>query len=415
MQQRPGTKEGVKDSTRAEPVTGGSALAESRSRKANIDRRSTNLRPLSEKDGFMKGEARLGEEGVPPHLTLEMIERYIKAFFTVYCLLGPTGFHMPFFFLLFFAFLVFLLPPLSAQTNVPPAHPVPLTYEQRAAQIDAFYAKLPSRFPAGTVELFKQPYEADTSFHGIYPDSNQMLDLAVPPGNGPFPVVIWIHGGGWHSGAREGAMGDCVPYLQNGFAYASIGYRWVQDAPFPAQIEDCNDAIGWLRAHAATYHLDPNAIGVMGHSAGAHLCALLAATGGGTTFKNPQPVQAAVCFSGVYDLDRDRGQWPHSMFLWNPHDPMFPFFPQRVYDSTFAQYASPQSYIHPGMPPILIFVGDQDKSVPVGQAQVFADDLKKAGVDVTFELEAGKDHGSVVSAETRAQTLAFFQQKLRPH
>ena len=181
------------------------------------------------------------------------------------------------------------------------------------------------------MSLIDQAY-VPNPIHGSTPDSSQLLDLFVPAGPGPFPVVVNIHGGGWHAGGKEGGIGASKPYLHAGIAYASVGYRLVQDAHFPAQIDDCNDAIGWLRAHAAQYHLDPNEVGVFGHSAGGHLCALIGTTGDTTTFKNPQKVQAVVCASGVYDLDRDRGKWPKSMFMWNAKDAMMPFFPTGTYD-----------------------------------------------------------------------------------
>jgi acetyl esterase/lipase len=299
-------------------------------------------------------------------------------------------------------FCAFILPTIAA---------APLTYDQQEAHLKSWYAHLVPTLPPGTVSVIDQPY-VPNPIRGISPDSSQLLDLFVPAGPGPFPLVVNIHGGGWHAGGKEGGIAECKPYLLHGIAYASLGYRWVQDAHFPAQMEDCNDAIGWLRAHAAQYHLDPNEVGVFGHSAGAHLCALIGTTGDGTTFKNPQKVQAVVCASGPFDLDRDRGQWPKSMFMWNPRDPMAPFFPNGAYDTAFARYASPETYIHPGLPPFFILHGDADTTVPLGQAQVFAADLKKAGDDVTIRVGPGKNHGSILDAQAKAESLAFFEKNL---
>ncbi|HEX4084913.1 MAG TPA: alpha/beta hydrolase [Chthoniobacteraceae bacterium] len=300
---------------------------------------------------------------------------------------------------------------LSAQTS--PASGAGDAYAKSEAHLKAYYAAMLPKLPAGTVKIIDQSY-VDQEKRGIDPSSSQKLDLFVPPGDGPFPLVVNIHGGGWHAGGKEGGIGMAMTYIPKGFALASITYRWVQDAPFPAQIDDCNAALAWLRAHAAEYHLDPDKIGVSGHSAGAHLCALIAATGDTHTFKNAQKVQAAVCYSGPFDMDRDRGNWPHNSFLWNPRDKMMSFFPGgNGYDATVARQASPETYVHAGMPPILIFNGDQDRLVPTGQAQVFANDLKKAGVDVTFHLEPGKDHGTAVNPQSRAEALAFFQKNLQ--
>lgn len=288
----------------------------------------------------------------------------------------------------------------------------PLSYEERAAQLKSFYERELPKIPQAAIKLVDQCY-LENEVRGFSPDSSQKLDLFVPSGEGPFPLLVNIHGGGWHSGGKEGGIALARSYLPKGIAVASLTYRLVKDAAFPAQIEDCNAAIAWLRTHAQEYRLDPGKIAVTGHSAGAHLCALIAATGDKTIFKNPQKVQAAVCASGPFDLDRDRGQWPEKSFLRNERDPMFPFFPNKVYDAAFARYASPQSYIHAGMPPMYIVHGDSDRLVPLGQAQVFAEDLKKAGVEVTWRATAGRDHGNVIDEQTKAEVTAFIVKHLK--
>ena len=285
------------------------------------------------------------------------------------------------------------------------------TYEEQEIQLKSFYHNQFPSLPAGAVRVIDEAYLQNAP-KGVAPESSQKLDLFVPAGNGPFPLIINIHGGGWHSGGKQGGVLLAKTYLPKQIAVASLNYRWVQDSPFPAQIEDCNAAIGWLRDHATKYHLNPDKIGIIGHSAGAHLCALIAATGDGTTFKNPQKVQAVVCASGPFDLDRERGQWPKNSFLWNEHDAMFPFFPKKTYDGAFARYASPQSYTHAGVPPILIVHGDNDTLVPLGQAQIFADSLKKAGVDATFRVTAGRNHGNVMDDAAKAEVIAFFEKHL---
>ena len=74
------------------------------------------------------------------------------------------------------------------------------------------------------------------------------------------PVIVWIHGGGWSGGSKEGC--PAVRFIAKGYAVASINYRFSQHALFPAQIEDCKAAIRWLRANAAKYRLDGKHIGV---------------------------------------------------------------------------------------------------------------------------------------------------------
>lgn len=106
------------------------------------------------------------------------------------------------------------------------------------------------------------------------------LDLFVPEkADGPLPLIIWIHGGGWQNGSKDGCPPLRAGYTERGYAVASINYRLSGHATFPAQIEDCKAAIRFLRANAEKYNIDPNRIGVWGASAGGHLVALLGTTG----------------------------------------------------------------------------------------------------------------------------------------
>jgi acetyl esterase/lipase len=275
--------------------------------------------------------------------------------------------------------------------------------------------KLISTLPAGTLHILDQPYVPNPII-GSRPGSAQTLDLYVPAGKGPYPLIIWIHGGGWHGGDKDMSGASLArDFIPDGFALASLDYRFTYDAAFPAQIEDCNAALIWLRQHAGQYQLDPDRVGVVGHSAGAHLAALMATTGDGTRFSKSADsvrVQAAVCWSGPFDLDRERGRWPTNMFAWNPRDPFTrTFFPGGVYDQEFARQASPASYIHAGIPPMLMVNGGKDNVVPLGQASVFADSLKQAGVDVTFRIDPEHGHDTMNAAATK-EAIQFFQRTL---
>jgi len=274
-----------------------------------------------------------------------------------------------------------------------------------------------SKPPACGFCVLDQPYvSADQRECG--PSSAQVLDLFVPCGAGPFPLVIWIHGGGWHSGSKQpDGVKLAARFLSHGFALAAIDYRLTPEVPFPAQLEDCNRALAWLREHASEHRIDPGRIGVMGHSAGAHLCAMMATTGGvhpvSKTSVAGGRVQAAVCWAPPCDLDRERGDWPRTMFTWNPAD-MFSrtFFPHGCYNAEFAREASPASYVHGGVPPILIVHGERDMIVPIGQAARFSASLREAGVKVSFRVDAEAGH-HVMRKETELEALDFFKHTLR--
>ena len=110
--------------------------------------------------------------------------------------------------------------------------------------------------------------------------AQQFMDIYIPPGlTSPAPVIVFIHGGGWSGGSK--GPGN-VPYFQqsfnSGFICADINYRLSTDSVWPAQIEDCKTAIRFLKANATTYNIDTCRFGVIGGSAGGHLCAMIGTT-----------------------------------------------------------------------------------------------------------------------------------------
>jgi acetyl esterase/lipase len=301
----------------------------------------------------------------------------------------------------------------SEKNHTPPAQP----REARDGG-EKSLRTLIAKLPPGSTNHLDLAYVAGTK-PGQKPDSVQTLDLFVPPGQGPFPLILWIHGGGWHSGGKENSgINLALKFLPQGFALASINYRLTGDAPFPAQIEDCNAALIHLRQHAAEHRLDAGRVGALGHSAGAHLAALMAVTGDGHRFSPGSEasvhVQAAVCWATPADLDRERGDWPKTSMMHNgTNAPLWAFFPGKVYDAALARTASPASYVHPGVPPLLMVHGAQDKLVPPGQAVAFAEALRAAGVAVAWRVDPDRGH-DVMNAAAIDEAVAFFQRALQP-
>jgi acetyl esterase/lipase len=123
-------------------------------------------------------------------------------------------------------------------------------------------------------------------------DPKQRLDLVRPAGVAKAPVLLFVHGGGWSIGDKAHAAGDKARWANSkGWAFASANYRLVPQATVEQQAADVANAIAWLRANAAAQSLDPDRIVLMGHSAGAHLVALV-----GT---DPQYLKAAGVPMGV--------------------------------------------------------------------------------------------------------------------
>ncbi|MCE9564575.1 MAG: alpha/beta hydrolase [Planctomycetes bacterium] len=139
------------------------------------------------------------------------------------------------------------------------------------------------------------------------------LDLTMPKeGDGPFPAVVVIHGGGWSAGDRGQGAFIAELQAQAGYVAATIDYRLAPAHRFPAQIEDCKASVRWLRANAKKYKIDPERIGAIGFSAGGHLACLLGTTtkddgfdGDGGSAEQSSAVRAVVSVAGPTDLTTD--------------------------------------------------------------------------------------------------------------
>lgn len=219
------------------------------------------------------------------------------------------------------------------------------------------------------------------------------LDLAVPKGTGPFPLLVWIHGGGWEAGDKNG-FGPFATQLARGYAVATINYRFSKHAAFPAQIHDAKAAVRYLRANAKKYNIDAEKIGVGGSSAGGHLAALLGTSAGVKDLEgdpaakpNASRVQAVFDLFGPTDLAK----------LSPPGAPENPVTRLLGGDTgakkLLAELGTPQKHIAKDNPPFLIMHGDSDKLVPIQQSEELHAALKTAGVQSEFVVVKGAGHG----------------------
>jgi acetyl esterase/lipase len=244
-----------------------------------------------------------------------------------------------------------------------------------------------------------------------------LADLYLPGhGHGPWPVVLWLHGGGWRFGDRLQAPELSRYFASSGLAMASIDYRLTTEAVFPAQIEDVKTAIRWLRSVAARYGLDGTNIGLWGASAGGHLAALAAMSGPGTfessTSEHPlesSDVQAVVDGYGPIDfLQLDAHRDPLGRPSDDPESIELPQGMRTAHANSFeslliggpveehpdrARLANPISYACPRVPPFLILHGLSDTTVPAHQSEMLFDVLAARGADVTLYLAQGLGHG----------------------
>lgn len=253
------------------------------------------------------------------------------------------------------------------------------------------------------------------------PDGQHLkLDLARPKaGDGPFPAVLCIHGGGFRAGSREGYDALCVKLAERGYVAATASYRLAPKYQFPAAVHDVKAAVRWLRANASRYNLDPNRIGVTGGSAGGHLAQFLGVTGGAPQFEGDEGnagvssrVSCVVNVYGPSDFTKSYGKSVDAaevLPLWLGGD----------LKTAKARHvmASPLTWAGPGSAPTLCIHGTDDKYVAHEQAVWLVDKLKASGVEAELLTIQGAGHGFKGDDAKKADDalFAFFDKHLKPH
>lgn len=270
-------------------------------------------------------------------------------------------------------------------------------------------AQKPPEPPAGTKVQRDLEYVKDGH-------ERQKLDLYLPEkADGPQPVIVWVHGGGWHGGSKERT--PALPFLTQGYAVASVNYRLSQHAVFPAQIEDCKTAIRWLRANAKQYNLDPTRFAAWGGSAGGHLVALLGTTThvkeleGQGNLDQPSRVQAVIDWFGPTDFVGFGGA-----VVSDEKGPVALLLGGSIKDNKEkAALASPVTHVTREAAPFLIMHGDKDPLVPLSQSTILLEALKKAGVEATLRTLEGATHGgpAFTNDESRKLVADFLDKHVK--
>ncbi|MCU1636618.1 MAG: Isoprenylcysteine alpha-carbonyl methylesterase, partial [Cryobacterium sp.] len=107
-----------------------------------------------------------------------------------------------------------------------------------------------------------------------YSPGLRLLLVRPDDAEGPLPVIVWVHGGGWRSGDRHDSPDLHEYFARHGFAMVSIDYRLAPHSIFPAQLLDVRSALRWIRVNSLEHGLNPDSVGLWGASAGGHLAAL---------------------------------------------------------------------------------------------------------------------------------------------
>jgi acetyl esterase/lipase len=229
------------------------------------------------------------------------------------------------------------------------------------------------------------PLKTDIEFAKV-DDVSLTLDAYVPPGEGPFPAVIVVHGGGFVRGDKQTFVKPLFqPLTEAGFAWFTINYRLAPKYPFPAAVEDVERAIEWLRKNAKDYKVDPNRIALLGESAGGHLVSFA-----GAKSRPETTVQAVVSFYGPHDFEARYKK------MGQATDNLKQFLAIKEVDKAALRKmreASPATYVSKGMPPFLFIHGTDDKPVPHDQSELMCEKMKRAGNTCEVFLLPGAPHG----------------------
>jgi acetyl esterase/lipase len=241
-------------------------------------------------------------------------------------------------------------------------------------------------------------------------------DAYIPNGAGPFPAILYIHGGGWINGDRYQMIKLIKDLANQGYLAFSIDYD-VDPVHYPASFNESLAALRYMRDHAADLNIDPARIAVAGSSAGGELAALVALNPEGLTVPASPAVasttgtrvRAAIILNGVLDLIA-LGDKSHMVteYLGGSCTSL----PDVCKD------ASPLSHVHPGAPPFFVGHGTADATVPFTQAQAFVDALRAGKVQVRFFTAQGGPHTYWQKQQFYSQNLqdleAFLALALRP-
>jgi acetyl esterase/lipase len=230
------------------------------------------------------------------------------------------------------------------------------------------------------------------------------LDIWYPRDNpNPTPTVIFIHGGGWIFGSKEGAVYQLLPYLEKGWRAVNVEYRMAGNSLAPGSVEDTRCALRWVFRNAKQYNFDTTKIVLTGQSAGGHLSLITGMLPDGTPLDNrcyadakygdvPVKVAAIVNWYGIADVN-DLIAGPN---LKNYAAMWMGSMPNAA---EVAKSVSPLTYVRSGLPPIITIHGDKDDVVPYAHATRLKDALDKAKVPNQLVTIPGGGHGMFTKAQ----------------
>lgn len=250
------------------------------------------------------------------------------------------------------------------------------------------------------------------------PDGQHLqMNIARPAGDGPFPAVLCIHGGGFRAGTRQGYDPLIRTLAAEGYVAATTSYRLAPKYPFPAAIHDVKAAVRFLRANSAKYRIRPDRVGVTGGSAGGHLAQFLGLTGGMPQWEgsggNPDQSSRVTCVVNFYGPS----DFPQSYGKSVDAAEVLPLFLGGNLEQARKRHieASPLYWVTPDAAPTLCIHGTQDNYVAHEQAVWLVERLKAAAVPAELLSLEGAGHGfkGEDARKADAAMLDYFARHLK--
>jgi len=220
--------------------------------------------------------------------------------------------------------------------------------------------------------------------------SKLLVDVSGPEGKGPFPVLVWLHGGSWEFFSKEANEGLARYITNRGYVVMNFNYRMVPEVSMKTIVEDALGAVEWAYDHAAEYNGDPQRMAVAGHSAGAHL-ATMTEVACDEPFFSPTYVsekgrgchaRAFLPVSGVYDFRKEDAENPEQTERW--------MGTSLAADSMLYDKCSPVNYPLSRLPATLVLSADKDFLLKDNQQ--WFELIDQAGVKAELYIEPGVTH-----------------------
>jgi acetyl esterase/lipase len=213
-----------------------------------------------------------------------------------------------------------------------------------------------------------------------------------------FPCIVYVQGSGWRVQSHARELVQLSRMAQRGYVVAIVQYRHSEWAPFPAQIMDAKYAVSYMMEHAEEYFVDRDRLILWGDSSGAHTALMTYLTQGEQGFTEPgldeYPVRCLVDFYGPIDISEMQNE-PTAFDHTTPESPEGLLLGHKAVTKENADATIVTNYItaEKNIPPVIIFHGSKDRTVPFGQSVLLYEALKASGKEVECYQVHGADHG----------------------